>query len=296
MKSIGSGLAVGTGSPGESSVMTPPSVQGAVEIAFRRSLSWLMTHRREFSFRYEGDTRDQVLLLKPFAEYVLTIDVLQALGVREPDLAECMAEAWSISDEGNALLVIASARPDMTDVAGIYGHFIRWGYRNGRLERWLGKLWNLVSTHAVETPVWRRIALHYNFWRLGLAEAPDRLTTATWLAQGPEPWTISDPIAYAVTHEVFYVTDFGSYPERFPQNITDYVALWLPSWMRCFAAESNWDLVSEFLMVAACLREVDGISSPLLSLLEKQEADGCYPAPREAGWQLIRPHHDFASD
>jgi hypothetical protein len=98
---------MGESSAGKSGCMTLTTLQDAVEAAFRRSLSWLAAHRHDFSFQYEGAHRDQLLLLKPFAEYVLTVDILRGLGIPEPALAECMAEAWLDTAEGDALLAIA---------------------------------------------------------------------------------------------------------------------------------------------------------------------------------------------
>ena len=271
--------------------MIPSKFKPDIELAFQKSLNWLSAHHQNFSFRYEGENRDQLLLLKPFAEYLLTIDVLRSVGVSEPFLADNMTEAWLETKEGEILLELLTARPDMVDIAGIYANFKRWGFSNVRLERWLAKLWDLESTRSLEMPIWRRIAHFYSFSRLGLTKFNQQLVADSWVASIPEPWTISDATAYAITHEVFYITDFGKLPNQIAPSIRDYIRLWLPAWTRAFIAESNWDLTAELVMVAACLRDTDWVETPLLRLVRSQMDDGFYPAPQGAGRQLVRQHH-----
>ena len=255
--------------------------------ALARSMSWMQEHRGDFALSHARDSLDYLLLMKPFAEYLLTIDTLRRVGGDTPQLAAALAWAWEETEGGDALLRLLMARPDFIDAACMYAHFWQAGYRHASLEAWLARLWQLQATQVVPSLRWNHLALHYTFWRLGLTDFPEHLLAGSWIAAQPEPWLISTPTAYAITHEGFYLTEFGQRPERLPHSVRRYLGLWLPVWTTIFMAEENWDLTAELIMLAVCLG-TDEWQGPLLRLVAAQAADGSYPAPLGAGRDLVR--------
>lgn len=259
----------------------------AIATALSQSMTWLRTHRDDFSLGHARDSLDYLLLLKPFAEYLLTVDTLRRIGCDDPTLAADLAWAWEETECGDALLRLLTARPDFIDAACVYAHFRQAGYRHARLEAWLASLWQLQATRVFPSLRWNHLALHYTFWRLGLAAFPDHLLPECWIAAQPEPWLVSTPTAYAITHEGFYLTEFGRRPDRLPLPLRRYLALWLPVWTATFIAEENWDLTAELIMLAVCV-ETEEWWSPLHRLVAAQAPDGSYPAPLGAGRDLVR--------
>jgi hypothetical protein len=272
-------------------VYAPPET---IDSALERSLDWAQRTRASFAYSLAPSYRGQVRLLKPFSEYLLALDVLRGLGHRWQWMDDAAGWAWSQIEQGDALVDLLAARPDLLDIVSIYANLRAWGYENSRLESWLERLWALRSTQATERPLWCRLALQYNFHRLGMAPSPTTMAAGAWLSSSPEPWTISVDTAYATTHEVFYLTDFGRKSDELPDAMKTYVQLWLPAWIDCFIAEDNWDVTSELLMVASCINNTDLVRDDLVQLALKQRDDGTYPCSRDAGSDLIDSETDPA--
>ena len=251
-----------------------------------RSLQWLAVNRHEFAFTQDTNWHEQIFLMKPFAEFVLALRVLNRLG---HDVADHVKWAWELTRNGDYLLDVLVARPDLASLAGLYASFHEFGYRNSRLRAWLTHLESMTSINAAESSLWSRIADKYNFQRLGLGEPPDQLMSQSWLESDPEPWTISDASAYSVTHEVFYITDFGCRADSLSVKATELLNLWLPVWVRCFADEQNWDIVGELLMVAICIKDSSWTGQLLLQMLKTQSEDGMFSGPAGAGRGLVNP-------
>lgn len=66
----------------------------AVGGALARSMSWMQEHRGDFALSHARDSLDSLLLMKPFAEYLLTIDTLRRVGGDTPQVAAALAWAW----------------------------------------------------------------------------------------------------------------------------------------------------------------------------------------------------------
>lgn len=259
-------------------------IANLVQDGLLRSLGWLDANRDSFSLNLAEHGIDRLLLLKPLSELVLTLRILH----REAhDVREHLDWCWSQVCNGSYLVDLLVVRPDMADLSSLYANFVECGYSNERLIEALAYIKSLNSTNAFEMPLWSRIGREYNFYRLGIAAPPIAFTQASWIASTPEPWTISDASAYAVTHEVFYGTDFGRSLNVIDHQQSTFLELWLPVWLQCFADEQNWDLVGELLMVARFLKHSYNVTPILRMFLGAQAEDGSFPPPCGAGRMLI---------
>jgi hypothetical protein len=112
-----------------------------------------------------------------------------------------------------------------------------------------------TSWRALETVPQRRLGIARFAARAGLPAYTDTADALrrTWLGQTPEPWTVDFHLAYAVTHAVFHLTDWGQDPAALPSDLVDYLTLWLPVWIAEWADQRHWDLLGELLVVDACL-------------------------------------------
>lgn len=59
---------------------------------------------------------------------------------------------------------------------------------------------------------------------------------------------------YALTHDVFHLTDWGHRSEGLPEHLADYLGTWLPAWVETWLEERHWDLTGELLAVDGLLR------------------------------------------
>lgn len=256
------------------------------------ALGWAERHLGEFAIRGQArDDHEAVLLLKPLSEVALTAALLG----RDPALrARChrlVEWAWEQVDRGDYLLRITSARPELVESVGLYACAHGFGHHDDRLHAWFGHLAASAVTEGLELPPWRRTALRYNLARLGLAEPPREAAPGGWLATLAEPWTISDTTGYPLTHEVFYLTDFGVRPERLTPDIVAYLTQWLPAWLRCAHNSGNHDLAAELVMVGACAG-VPPADDALIDILAHRRPDGRIAGPRGAGGNLPCPEDD----
>jgi len=247
------------------------SVQDRLNLA----LEWIGRHQPLFSYRLGQSPRDQLMLLKPFAELLLVQTVLVRNQGTRLSQRTCCEWAWQESDRGEHLLALLQARPDLIELVTIAGSFSQLGYHNDALDRWLRILFDPRALPDGELPAWRRAALFYHLAQLDLCPPFRALDKDAWLARRPDPWIISEERLYALTHHVFYVTDFGVQPAALDDDVRCYLELWLPVWADRTSIEGNWDLFGELTLTALCVR-LESSGQLLQQLLSVQDPDGSF--------------------
>jgi hypothetical protein len=240
------------------------------------ALDWIRQHRVAFSFRHGRSHRDELVLLKPFAEFLLVQSVLGRDPAMRARLEPDWRWAWEECGRGEALLSMLQARPDLFELVTIAASLRELDFENPRLRDWIRLLYESQS-RAGELPAWRIAALRYHLATLGFGDPPAALDANSWIACRPEPWIISEERLYAFTHHVFYVTDFGRHPERMPDSVREYIDCWLPVWAGVAVQDMNYDLVGELLLVALHLRQSESIATLAPVLCDAQQADGSFP-------------------
>jgi hypothetical protein len=185
------------------------------------------------------------------------------------------------------LAEILLVRPDLIVLISLYAYLKSFGYSNPKMDKLVPLLWHSAACQRLEFPYWRKLDIFHSLEKLQLAEFPDFAEENCWFSGQPEPWIMSDEIAYGVTHAVFYITDFGRYPERISSTSRMYLKSWNPAWLNIFSMASNWDVVSELLMVASCIAKDDDLEEYYVLVANASENDGMIPSPSGAGRQLI---------
>ena len=257
-----------------------------------KGLSWIEDHRDEFSPLRGRDPWEQTMLLKPFSELMLTVTLLGRDPILRRRLEPIVSWAWREAGCGSMLIDLTSAKAELVEALGLYADFTANGYHNIQLETWFTYLVNTDVAHGLELTPWREVAFQYNLERLGLAGAPV-LPVGSWLGARPEPWTISITTGYPMTHEVFYLTDFGARPMNLADDLREYLQTWLPAWQQIFRNPEHLDLLSELVMTAACIHSDPGLEVSQL-LAERQSDDGSVAGPRGAGHDLPSPTGDLS--
>jgi hypothetical protein len=227
-----------------------------------RALAWLDANRERFRLTDEdlASGRGIVERLKPVGELAINMRVLAREGVagsRQHDSSvRLLDHAWrDLLDGGNLLAELQRQEPLSPVPLEIYASLHELGHRHPELERAIDLARGTASWRALEMMPTRRLGLLNAERKIGLAPSGDvdQALAATWLGRMPEPWTVQLHIAYDITHTVFHLTDWGAAPERVPQEIADYLALYLPAWTADWAELEHWDLLGELLVVDACL-------------------------------------------
>jgi hypothetical protein len=261
--------------------------QGGVERAFLLGLGWIAEQREQFAVPELADGpfgKDDVARLKPLSELTLTIWVLKRYRLNLPFLDETAAWIWAQTDQGSALLRLLLARPDFLPSCAIYAMMHELGFTSRPLAAAIAHLARLDLTRALPLQPWARLALSYNLARLGHRDVAGVRLDDLYLAVRPEPWMISGELGYAITHETFYLSDFGFEP-TLDRETMDYLRVWLPYWTAAFVAEGDWDLAGEMAMAALCI----GLDEPtgLSEVVRAQDDDGSIQGPDGAGAYLF---------
>lgn len=264
---------------------TPAAWQRLAHEVATRGVRWLYRNRHRGAFPAEttADLGDPNKVYKPLGESSLTaVFVLRAPG----PLADVQAQAKELLEHGweqmrhGDLLYERQVRHQLaTDPLECYAHFVPAGYRHHRLDSLLTHLTASTSWWAVEMLPNRRLAV-VNAARLAGFSHPEDwrpLVAATWLGQLPEPWLIDWTTAYAMTHTVYHVTDWGRRPHALPVPVSDYLTRWLPAWMRVWAEVGDWDLLGELLLVDACLPHPQFPRDMFQLIADAQLPDGMVP-------------------
>lgn len=252
---------------------------------FSRARSWLDVNRIQFKLSHARSHVSRLRLIKPLGELALTASILGRFAKSQEWSHGVLDYCWREFGEGDVLINLLAARPDLVIISTLYANFASAGFSNHRLESLLRYLSSSANTHSIEFPTWRRLDLYHGCAQLGLMNFPSQPELGTWLSGFPEPWMISEDTAYAVTHEVFYISDFGRLPSRINDEIRSYLRLWIPAWLRIYSCDTNCDLFAEFLMVAACV----GISHEgmWVDLQGCQNSDGFFPGPGQSAENLL---------
>lgn len=257
------------------------------------ALGWISQNLDQFAVTQPQESeralsKGSVARLKPVSELALTLAMLKRCGLRVPFLDSAADWVWRECRQGRELTRLLLARNDFLPACALYVPLHQLGYRCAALDAVLRMLARSDMARALPLAPWSMLAMRYNLWQLGLAPWPCGRALDLYIEARPEPWVVSGKVAYAITHEVFYLTDFGLRPLENPE-VDDYLRVWTPYWAERFLADGDDDLSAEFAMVSACLHHDDAADAPavstrlLSSVLAHQMPDGSVAGPEGAG-------------
>jgi hypothetical protein len=256
--------------------------------AAERALGWVESHRAEFALPAGAIHESTLRALKPLGELVLIAEKLvRAETGHSAQGREWLAWAWAELGGGDKLLHILAARPDLIILSTVYASFAQCGFVNPRLRDTIEGIYELDATQAIEFPNWRRLDVRHAMAALRGTRLGEDALAGSWLSFRPEPWLLNDDAAYAVTHEIFYATDYGLHPAGVAGELNDYLRIWLPVWLRIYERRSNFDLFAELLMCAGYLRFAGIYEAAIPRLLAEQASDGAFPGPVGSAANLI---------
>ncbi|MFI0241150.1 DUF6895 family protein [Streptomyces sp. NPDC016845] len=267
--------------------MSHPSTELAHDVG-SRALRWLHANREygTLSDIPDADLSADRGAYKALGETALAASLVLrsgAAGTTELALArELLTHCWEQTVNGSLLYERLLRNPLKTDPLETYAHFTRGGFRHAELDELLAHTVTLASTHAAEHVPNRRLGVANAVRVTGLDHGSgtprwDALTRATWLGSTPEPWHIDWLTAYAVTHTVYHLTDWGRLPTGLPADLSGYLRDWLPAWTDVWAEAGHWDLMAELMIVEMCRTDPQVDPEDWRRLAEVQHEDGMVP-------------------
>ncbi|WP_329234977.1 hypothetical protein OHB07_31095 [Streptomyces sp. NBC_00111] len=263
----------------------PEPVTRAARSMADRALSWLHANR-DLGGLPPGTTEtmaDPDSVYKPLGETTLAASLILRDGVAGPGrlaaAQSLMDFTWEQFRHGDMIYERQLRHTLMTDPLEMYAPFVRSGYRHEELDRLLAHRSRMRSAGSVEVLPNRRLAVANAARVVGLDHTEDMnaLAAATWLGARPEPWAINWITAYAMTHTVFHLTDWGGNPGGLPPELADYVRTWLPVWIDVWREVGQWDLVTELLVVGASIEDPYCRPEDWEAVAALQHEDGLVP-------------------
>lgn len=256
-------------------------------------IRWIAGNLPQFDLSRAEDEEHALELLKPIGELVLTCDILSRFPGTERIANTWLHWSWSQFRQGQLIHDVLLSRPDLVIISSIYASFHVNGFQHQGTVEWLKYLSRTRFVDAIQYPNWRRLDYEHAMERLGFLGMEAESIERMWSAKLPEPWLIESDAAYALTHEVFYVTDFGAKSQRLPSLARDFISAWLPAWINIFRRRDDWDLVSELLIVHASIGGSPDVVVPVFDgMAEVVEAKTYLPSPLGGGSKLFRPSDD----
>ena len=278
------------------------AIVGPAQLVCSRALGWLGRTRSGFALS-EGVRAAQTTAraVKSVAELGLAMSLVEreaVTGAEDAQAARQLADfAWGQLDRGLLLYQRQLDDPASSFPMEVYASFVRAGYRHRGLAALCAHLVGLRVARVRELAPHDQLAVVAAAHQLGLPAPVDPLVVVerTWLGGQPEPWMLDATDAYALTHTVFHLTDFGADPGGLPQELQEYLHLWLPVWVEMVTETKTWDLLAELLIVDACLTTPQAYPQAWRLLALAQHPDGMVPggtttAPRDPE-QTFRHHY-----
>jgi hypothetical protein len=226
-------------------------------------------------------------LLKPIGELALCCDIMIRCEVLITEARSILDWAWKELESGAFLFKALLARPHLLMISSLYSTFHQHGYSHKPLHELIAYYSTSSFTKSIQYPYWRRLDLELALFTIGLVDSFNPKQDLTWSFHQPEPWMIDNDSAYALTHEVFYLTDFGCKKSVLLPETKNYISNWLPTWLKIFLMDSNLDIYSELLMVSACLNKMDSLKDSFAVLSNEINISGCVRGPEGSGRNLI---------
>lgn len=211
------------------------AIVGPARLVCSRALGWLGRARSGFALP-QGVTAAQIdsPALKSVAELGLAMSLVEReaiAGAEDAQAARLLADfAWAQLEGGELLYRWQLHDPASSVPMEVYAPFVRAGYRHEPLEGLCAHLVGLRAARVRELLPNRQLAVVAAARQLGLPDPVDPLVLLerTWLGGQPEPWMLDPAAAYALTHTVFHLTDWGADPGGLPDPLQEHLHLWLP--------------------------------------------------------------------
>lgn len=249
-------------------------------------INWIDSNKQQFSHLNGFTSEDKLMLLKPIGELALCCDLMIRSNLQQEWAKNYLTWAWNELEKGDFLKKTVLARPSLIMICSLYSTFHRNGFHNAGLLDLLRYHVKSSFTEAMQYPYWRRLDLMLAFYEIGLSDKLNPIFENTWSFHQPEPWMIDNESAYALTHEVFYITNFGESVNLIPKISSEYIKRWLPTWRKIFLQDDNFDIYAELIMTSACIGGDSRLSSDY-ELIEREVNEfGFLRGPEHGGRSL----------
>lgn len=263
--------------------------------AAMRSLAWVRDHLDGFNPLCHRNTQRLKLGIKASAELALVCSIASTRR-REGEIFQAHREfasyLWNESFSRDPVHEYLLDNPTGLPSLSLYASLYRCGYDDASYRSRLAELLRQSCVSSEErTPASHLDFLHglevtglkldnASVERLGLSAK--EVYRRSLLAAHPNLYLLTTTDAYAITHTIFFTTDFGLVqPAYFSGKDREYFSAALPRLLDFYVRRENWDLTAEMLIALRVLglESVPSYYDGWLLLLSSQNADGSFSGP-----------------
>jgi hypothetical protein len=254
-----------------------------------RAFGWLAEQRDRFVPTAWSSVPLELFARKAFTELALLIGLAFRYPDRVPEdardaLWECVA---SVSERSSYKELVARDPPALPLYAATYAALRLAGSEDPEFRWAIEQLVGGRYATVIERSPYRHLELLHTLDAAGIRHdlpGVDQVLPFTVLFGDPSIVEVRDSDAYAVTHTLFYATDFGSKDVRWPPGYDlARASELLDALLMLYRVKQNPDLTAELICSLACLNihHTPEMARAWAYLSEVQCDDGRVPGPAE---------------
>ncbi len=266
--------------------MSSPDLRAGLNRMEKRALAWVTEHLPYFNPLRYTEMLKLDLAIKASAELALLCDCACTSASEDTAHGYQRLAAYLWSEVFRA--------PEIRDYLfttelglltfNFYASLRGCGFRDDDHERKLREFLEDGYVSAAERIATRDLDFIHSLQKLGLESrgaSAAEVYARSLLAQHPPLYPLTTDDIYAITHVIFFVSDFGRVSGCFSPADTDYLRTALPRLLQYCLRKGNWDLAGELMIClqAADLTAVPDYRQALELLLAAQEDDGSFAGP-----------------
>lgn len=272
----------------------------------QRSLAWVVERQRYFNPLLYTENLKIDLALKASAELALVCADARADRASElpPQYQQLASYVWTEVFSADAVRDHLLTTELGLLTFGFYASLRHCGYRDERYERELQTLLDDGYVSAAERVPTRELDFLHSLQKLALLSdrnLPRQVYERCLIAKHPSLYPLTTDDVYALTHAIFFMTDFGRIPGWWSTADLEYLRGALPRLSEYYLRKGNWDVVAELLIClsATGLSEAPIYGQSLALLCAAQQEDGSIPGPtreqRGRQWAATTANDDDAN-
>ena len=257
-----------------------------------RAFHWLAEHRHRFDPRTASTTPRELFARKAFLELALIVGLASRRPERVPAdaYAPLVEFVTSVASRRSYKELAARDRSSLLLYAATYGALRLLGHDDPEFRRSLEQLCGGRYATAVERFPYSQLDLLNTLAAAGIeheSSAVEDALARSFIAADPTVVDTRDEDVYALTHALFFATDFGLRPAPWParHDVARTIEL-VDALLMLYRLRRHADLVGELICSHCCLgvHETPELARAWEHLAAVQRPDGSIPGP--AGIQI----------
>jgi hypothetical protein len=257
------------------------------KFALDKILDWLIDNLEQFDISLES--YEEYKRLKAFSELCFFIGLYRRTGNSNTDMRIKKIVSFVIATLQKSYYHdrLLRAPALVTSHAGIAYTLSLYGIDLPNYRDLIQSVIDQQYASSKERIPYRVLDLRYNLDKMNITHSLPQIRSVymtTLLHKNPPIIPLNEDDVYAITHPIFYLTDFGLTPSQIPLNDLPAIKWTLHMLLGIFLRARNWDILGELLMCAYCLQYFPSTLYEVSwdAILDSQDSRGFIPGPNQS--------------